>query len=147
MKKQVRKINKSQLVEMVTNITKKVLQESIFSDPEVRADEYEEQQDHFRNNPGMPMDEPEGIEIANNNPMGGDEDFYDDFLSNPAEESFPTEEPGVMPGDEVQNQIMPEDELRAMLESKEKEELQEKQDKLLNFITENWDHHANNLIK
>ena len=131
MNKNVKKISKDHLVEMVTNITKQVIKESVFSDPEVGADEYEEQQDMFRNNPGLPMDEPMGA--------NGDEQFYDDFLSNPAEQSFPTEEPEAMGEDEI--------DLDSLLENKEEEDLVEKQDKLLNFITENWNHHANNLIK
>ena len=116
MDKKTKKITKDQLVEMVTNITKQVISESMF--PETNG--YEGQQE-------MPA--------ANN-----DEEFYDDFLKNPAEESFPTEE---------ENNALGEDEidLDTLFENKEKEELAEKQDKLLSFITENWNNHANNLIK
>lgn len=143
MNKNVKRISKDQLVEMVTNITKQVIKESVFSVPEVGAEEYEQQQDFLKNNPGLPMDKPlnEPMDAPMNDPMGtnGDEQFYDDFLSNPAEQSFPTEEPEAMGEDEI--------DLDSLLENKEEEDLVEKQDKLLNFITENWDHHANNLIK
>ena len=132
MNKNVKRISKDQLVEMVTNITKQVIKESIFPGPEVGADEYEQQQDFLKNNPGLPMDEPMGD--------NGDEQFYDDFLTNPAEQSFPTEEPGETLGED-------EIDLDNLFEAKEEEELAERQDKLLNFITENWDNHANNLIK
>lgn len=123
MENKTKKITKDQLVEMVTKITKQVISESVFSDPEVGADEYEEIQ-------GLPMDTP----MEN-----GDEEFYDDFLKNPAEESFQTEEPGDMPSED-------EIDLDTLLENKENKELAEKQDKLFSFITENWNHHANNLI-
>lgn len=142
MNKTVRKINKDQLAEMVANITKQVIKESFdFTpnglNPEASEDEYSEAQDYFRDNPGMPMDEPNG--------ENGDEEFYDDFLSNPAESSFPTEEPGDESGEDGIG--ADEIDLDSLLESKEAESLTERQDKLLNFITENWDNHANNLIK
>lgn len=131
MNKTVKKINTDQLAEMVANITKQYIRESYdlnynWMDPETGEDEYEEAQGVFKDNPGTPMDK---------NP---DDEFYDDFLSNPAENSFQSDEDTSMDDDS---------DLDSLLESKEKKMLSDRQDELLNFITENWNNHANNLIK
>ncbi len=145
MNKNTKSMSKDQLVEMITNITKQVIKESVFSDPEVGADDYEEQQG-ILNGPegdGMPMD---NIDDPLNDTLGdnSDEAFYDDFLTNPATEAFPGD------NDEMSNgEAFPgdDDNFDTLLENKAKEELIEKQNKLFKFITENWDNHANNLIK
>lgn len=128
----IKQLNESQLCDLITKATKQVLKESFGLDPEVGEDDYQMTQDYL-NSPddeGMPVDN-----------LGGDEEFYDDFLSNPAEEEFiPEEDPNDMPMETIPE---PYDEL---LESKNKVDLKEKQDKLLSFITENWDNHANSLI-
>ena len=141
MNKNTKKISKDQLVEMITNITKQVIKESVFSDPEVGADEYEEQQGILSGpeGDGMAMD-PLNDTLGDNS----DESFYDDFLTNPATEAFPGD------NDEMSNgEAFPGNDYNfdTLLENKAKEELIEKQNKLFNFITENWDNHANNLIK
>lgn len=146
----MKQMNESKMEALVKRITRNVLNESFGLDPEAGEDRYQEEQDYFNNpeNEGKPMDgngendlpfeENEMDELLSqyDNKEGGDEEFYDDFLSNPTEESFPEEEnPAHM------------DETDTLWESKENEELVEKQNKLLSFITENWNHHANNLIK
>lgn len=135
MDKKVKTLNESQLCDLITNITKQYIMESMELHPEfgeVGEEPYEMEQDYFRgsDSEGMPVDN-----------LGGDEEFYDDFFENPAEESFPEEEPIDKPTEDIPETY---DEL---LESKNKVDMEEKQNKLLNFITENWDNHANNLIK
>jgi len=135
MDKKVKTLNESQLCDLITNITKQYIMEAMELHPEfgeVGEKPYEMEQDYFRgpDSEGMPVDN-----------LGGDEEFYDDFFENPAEESFPEEEPIDKPTEDIPETY---DEL---LESKNKVDMEEKQNKLLNFITENWDNHANNLIK
>ena len=125
MSKKVTKINEQQLVKMISDITKRCINESMGLDPEAGEDEYETEQEYF-NGPdgnGMPLDDV-------------NDEYEDWFPENPAEESFSDD----TAGDEF-------NEYDELLESKEKENLQEKQEKLLTFITENWNNHANNLIK
>lgn len=137
MDKKVKTLNESQLCDLITNITKQYIMESMGLDPEVGEDQYEMEQDYFRgpDSEGMPVDN-----------LGGDEEFYDDFFENPAEEEFDEDHP------DFENAGFPYDSSRdleydQLLESKNKVDMEEKQNKLLTFITENWDNHANNLIK
>lgn len=135
----IKQLNESQLCDIIAEATKKVLKESFGLDPEVGEGEYEMTQDYL-NSPdgeGMPID---SLGDDTTNPI---EQEYDDFFApeeNPAEESFIPEE-GNMPTEEIPETY---DEL---LESKNKVDMEEKQNKLLTFITENWDNHANSLIK
>ena len=139
----IKQLNESQLCDLITEATKRVLKESFGLDPEVGEDEYEMTQDYLNSPDG------EGMSIDD---MNGDNDItdpieqeYDDFFApeeNPAEEEFiPEEDPNDMPMENIPETY---DEL---LESKNKVDMEEKQNKLLTFITENWDNHANNLIK
>lgn len=131
MEKTIKKLNEAQLCNLISNITKQYIMESMGLGSEVGEDQYEMEQDYF-NNPdsdGTPIDDL------------GDDEFYDDFFENPAEESFSDNETIDTPSN---GEI---DDYDALLESKEKEDLSEKQTKLLTYITENWDNHANNLIK
>lgn len=131
MEKTIKKLNEAQLCNLISNITKQYIMESMGLGSEVGEDQYEMEQDYF-NSPdsdGTPIDD-----------LGEDE-FYDDFFENPAEESFSDDEDIETPSNGEF------DDYDALLESKEKEDLSEKQTKLLTYITENWDNHANNLIK
>ena len=131
MEKTIKKLKEAQLCNLISNITKQYIMESMGLGSEVGEDQYEMEQDYF-NNPdsdGTPIDDL------------GDDEFYDDFFENPAEESFSDNETIDTPSN---GEI---DDYDALLESKEKEDLSEKQTKLLTYITENWDNHANNLIK
>ena len=128
----IKQLNESQLCDLITKATKQVLKESFGLDPEVGEDEYQTTQDYLNSPDG------EGMPVDN---LGGDEEFYDDFLANPAEEEFiPEETPNDAPMETIPENY---DEL---LESKNKVDMEEKQNKLLSFITENWDNHANSLI-
>jgi hypothetical protein len=128
----VKQLNESQLCDIIAEATKKVLKESFGLDPEVGEDNYQMEQDYL-NSP-----ENEGMPVYNiTYPI---EQEYDDFFApeeNPAEEAFPEETP---------NEEIPEN-YDQLLESKNKVDMEEKQNKLLTFITENWNNHANNLIK
>ena len=139
----IKQLNESQLCDIITEATKRVLKESFGLDPEVGEDDYQMTQDYLNSPDG------EGMSIDD---MNGDNDItdpieqeYDDFFApeeNPAEEEFiPEEDPNDMPMENIPETY---DEL---LESKNKVDMEEKQNKLLTFITENWDNHANNLIK
>lgn len=139
----IKQLNESQLCDIITEATKRVLKESFGLDPEVGEDDYQMTQDYLNSPDG------EGMSIDD---MNGDNDItdpieqeYDDFFTpeeNPAEEEFiPEEDPDDMPMETIPETY---DEL---LESKNKVDMEEKQNKLLTFITENWDNHANNLIK
>ena len=139
----IKQLNESQLCDLITEATKRVLKESFGLDPEVGEDDYQMTQDYLNSPDG------EGMSIDD---MNGDNDItdpieqeYDDFFApeeNPAEEEFiPEEDPDDMPMETIPETY---DEL---LESKNKVDMEEKQNKLLTFITENWDNHANNLIK
>ena len=128
----IKQLNESQLCDIIAEATKKVLKESFGLDPEAGEDDYQMTQDYLNSPDG------EGMAVDN---LGGDEEFYDDFFSNPAEEEFiPEEDPDDMPMETIPENY---DEL---LESKNKADMEEKQNKLLTFITENWDNHANRLI-
>lgn len=135
MSKNIRTLNEAQLCDLVTNITKQCLMESMGLDPESGEDEYGMEQDYF-NSPDSVGDNA-GDSYGSDVP---DEEFYDDFFDNPAEEAF---------GDDTDSELDSYDDggYDTLLESKEKEDLAEKQEKLFTFITENWDNHANNLIK
>ena len=126
MSKNIRTLNEAQLCDLVTNITKQYLMESMGLDPESGEDEYGIKQDYFNS-------DSHGSDVP-------DEEFYDDFFDNPAEEAF---------GNDTDSELDSYDDggYDALLESKEKENFAEKQEKLFTFITENWDNHANNLIK
>lgn len=120
MNKKVTKINEQELVKMITDITKRCLNESLGFEPEGENNEY-------IHTPEM------------NGPDNNIETEYQDwFPENPAEESFP---------EELSNDEPMGDDYNALLENKEREDMQEKQEKLFSFITENWNNHANNLIK
>ena len=131
MEKTIKKLNEAQLCNLISNITKQYIMESMGLGSEVGEDQYEMEQDYFNipDSDGTPIDDL------------GDDEFYDDFFENPAEESFSDDETIDTPSN---GEI---DDYDALLESKEKEDLSEKQTKLLTYITENWDNHANNLIK
>lgn len=131
MSKNIRTLNEAQLCDLVTNITKQCLMESMGLDPECGEDEYGMEQDYF-NSPDNVADS-HGSDVP-------DEEFYDDFFDNPAEEAF---------GNDTDSELDSYDDggYDTLLENKEKEDLAEKQEKLFTFITENWDNHANNLIK
>jgi len=141
----IKQLNESQLCDIITEATKKVLKESFGLDPEVGEDEYEMTQDYLNSPDG------EGMPIDNDttNPI---EQEYDDFFSpeeNPAEDEFPDEHDEDHP--DFENAGWPYDSSRdleydQLLESKNKVDMEEKQNKLLTFITENWDNHANSLI-
>ena len=131
MEKTIKKLNEAQLCNLISNITKQYIMESMGLGSEVGEDQYEMAQDYF-NSPdsdGTPIDDL------------GDDEFYDDFFENPAEESFSDDETIDAPSNGEF------DDYDALLESKEKEDLSKKQTKLLTYITENWDNHVNNLIK
>lgn len=131
MEKTIKKLNEAQLCNLISNITKQYIMESMGLGSEVGEDQYEMEQDYF-NSPdsdGTPIDDL------------GDDEFYDDFFENPAEESFSDDETIDAPSNGEF------DDYDALLESKEKEDLSKKQTKLLTYITENWDNHVNNLIK
>lgn len=110
MNKEVRKITKEQLAEMITNITKRVLAES--------------------------LEFGEGANVPETTPtqMPTDINEEDNWFS--PEEAIVNEE---------QNQEEAEDLNESAIE--DEKEMIEKQEKLLNFITESWNNHANNLIK
>ena len=136
----IKQLNESQLCDLITKATKQVLKESFGLDPEVGEDEYQMTQDYLNSPDG------EGMPVDN---LGGDEEFYDDFLSNPAEESFPEEHDEDHP--DFEHAGWPHDsssdlEYDQLLENKNKVDMEEKQNQLLSFITENWDNHANSLI-
>lgn len=132
----IKQLNESQLCDLITKATKQVLKESFGLDPEVGEDEFNMEQDYLRSpeGEGMPVEDL-GNDITKD---------YDDFFTpevNPAEEEFiPKEDPNDMPMETIPENY---DEL---LESKNKVDMEEKQNKLLTFITENWDNHANSLI-
>ena len=132
----IKQLNESQLCDLITKATKQVLKESFGLDPEVGEGEYEMTQDYL-NSPdgdGMPIDS------LGDDTTNSIEKEYDDFFApeeNPAEDAFPGEEP---------TEEIPET-YDQLLESKNKVDMEEKQNKLLTFITENWNNHANNLIK
>ena len=143
----IKQLNESQLCDIITEATKRALKESFGLDPEVGEDEYAMTQDYLNSPDG------EGMSIDD---MNGDNDItdpieqeYDDFFApeeNPAEEEFDEDHPN------LQHLGWPYDsgrdlEYDELLESKNKVDMEEKQNKLLTFITENWDNHANNLIK
>ena len=136
----IKQLNESQLCDIITEATKRALKESFGLDPEVGEDEYQMTQDYLNSPDG------EGVPVDN---LGGDEEFYDDFLSNPAEESFPEEHDEDHP--DFEHAGWPYDssndlEYDQLLENKNKVDMEEKQNKLLTFITENWDNLANSLI-
>lgn len=79
MSKNIRTLNEAQLCDLVTNITKQCLMESMGLDPESGEDEYGMEQDYF-NSPDNVADS-HGSDVP-------DEEFYDDFFDNPAEEAF-----------------------------------------------------------
>ena len=151
-------LNESEFKSMIANMTKQVLKESFGLDPEVGEDEYAETQDYLKGPDGDGM-------MVDDLPTAGDdtEEFYNDFFAeNPAEESFPTTDDDFETNTEedefdedhpnLQHLGWPYDsgrdlEYDQLLESKNKVDMEEKQNKLLTFITENWDNHANNLIK
>ena len=131
----IKQLNESQLCDLITKVTKHVLKESFGLDPELGDDEYQMNQDYL-NSPdgdGMPID---SLGDDTTNPI---EQEYDDFFTpeeNPTEEAFLEETP---------NEEIP-DNYDELLESKNKVDMEEKQNQLLTFITENWDNHANSLI-
>lgn len=131
MEKTIKKLNEAQLCNLISNITKQYIMESMGLGSEVGEDQYEMEQDYF-NSPDSDSTSIDNL---------GDDEFYDDFFENPAEESFSDDETIDAPSNGEF------DDYDALLESKEKEDLSEKQTKLLTYITENWDNHANNLIK
>ena len=141
----IKQLNESQLCDLITKATKQILRESFGLDPEVGEDDYQMTQDYLNSPDG------EGMPIDNDttNPI---EQEYDDFFSpeeNPAEESFPEEHDEDHP--DFENAGWPYDSSRdleydQLLESKNKADMEEKQNKLLTFITENWDNHSNSLI-
>lgn len=145
----IKQLNESQLCDIITEATKKVLKESFGLDPEVGEDEYEMTQDYLKNpdGEGMPID---SLGDDTTDPI---EQEYDDFFApeeNPAEESFPEEHDEDHP--DFENAGWPYDSNRdleydQLLENKNKVDMEEKQNKLLTFITENWDNHVNSLIK
>ncbi len=135
MNKNVKKLNEQQLVNLITNITKKYLNESLGIEAGLE---------------GEPMegDRPLDDDITNpiDNPI---EQEYDDFFApeeNPAEEGFDEDHPDFehagWPYDSGRDM-----ELDKYLNDHDSKALQEKQEKLLATITENWNNHANNLIK
>jgi hypothetical protein len=141
----IKQLNESQLCDLITKATKQVLKESFGLDPEVGEDEFNMEHDylHSPEGEGMPVD---SLGDDTTNPI---EQEYDDFFTpeeNPAEEEFDEDPP------DFENAGWPYDSSRdleydQLLESKNKVDMEEKQNKLLTFITENWDNHANNLIK
>jgi hypothetical protein len=136
----IKQLNESQLCDLITKATKQVLKESFGLDPEVGEDEYQMTQDY--------VNSPEGEGMSLDNLDGGIEQDYDDFFKpevNPAEDAFEGEQ------SDFENTALPDDsdnglEYNQLLENKNKVDMEEKQDKLLTFITENWDNHANSLI-
>ena len=119
MSRKITKMNESQLCGLIADITKQYLKESMGLDPEFE----------------------DGLD--DETPPESLEDEYDDwFPENPAETDFADENE---PDGEIMDDTM--EDYDTLLENKEKEDLAEKQTKLLSFITENWDNHANNLIK
>lgn len=141
----IKQLNESQLCDLITKATKQVLKESFGFSPEVGEDEFNMEQDylHSPEGEGMPVD---SLGDDTTNPI---EQEYDDFFApeeNPAEEEFDEDHP------DFENAGWPYDSSRdleydQLLENKNKVDMEEKQNKLLTFITENWDNHANNLIK
>lgn len=137
----IKQLNESQLCDLITKATKQVLKESFGLDPEVGEDEYQMTQDY--------VNSPEGEGMSLDNLDGGIEQDYDDFFKpevNPAEYAFDGEQ------SEFDNTELPSDsnqdlEYDQLLENKNKVDMEEKQNKLLTFITENWDNHINSLIK
>ena len=143
----IKQLNESQLCDIITEATKRVLKESFGLDPEVGEDDYQMTQDYLNSPDG------EGMSIDD---MNGDNDItdpieqeYDDFFTpeeNPAEEEFDEDHPDFehagWPYDSGRDM-----ELDKYLNDHDSKALQEKQEKLLATITENWDNHANNLIK
>lgn len=136
----IKQLNESQLCDLITKATKQVLKESFGLDPEAGEDEYQMTQDY--------VNSPEGEGMPLDNLDGGIEQDYDDFFKpevNPAEDAFEGEQ------SEFDNTELPSDssqdlEYDQLLENKNKADMEEKQNKLLTFITENWDNHANSLI-
>ena len=145
----IKQLNESQLCDIIAEATKKVLKESFGLDPEVGEGEYEMTQDYL-NSPDGDGTSINSLGDGTTNPI---EQEYDDFFSpeeNPAEESFPEEHDEDHP--DFENAGWPYDSNRdleydQLLENKNKVDMEEKQNKLLTFITENWDNHANSLIK
>lgn len=135
----IKQLNESQLCDIIAEATKKVLKESFGLDPEVGEGEYEMTQDYL-NSPGGDGMTIDSLSDGTTNPI---EQEYDDFFSpeeNPAEDEFPEEHDEEHP--DFEN-----NEYDQLLENKNKADMEEKQNKLLTFITENWDNHANSLIK
>lgn len=136
----IKQLNESQLCDLITKATKQVLKESFGLDPEAGEDEYQMTQDY--------VNSPEGEGMPLDNLDGGIEQDYDDFFKpevNPAEDAFDVGQ------SEFDNTELPDDsdnglEYDQLLENKNKVDMEEKQNKLLTFITENWDNHANSLI-
>lgn len=148
------KLNESQFVNLIANMTKQVLKESMGIDPEVGANEYENQQNYF-NSPegdGMPMDDEDltdGLEFFRSiadedlNPIDAEKTIdHDDYFAQEEPETTPAQTTPVPGTEEPEFGSQPKFD-----EEETPEMLQEKQNNLLSFITENWDNHANNLIK
>lgn len=141
----IKQLNESQLCDLITKATKQVLKESFGLGPEVGEDAFNMEQDylHSPEGEGMPVD---SLGDDTTNPI---EQEYDDFFApeeNPAEGEFDEDHP------DFENAGWPYNSSRdleydQLLESKNKVDMEEKQNKLLSFITENWDNHANSLIK
>ena len=104
-------------------------------DPETFEDDYDMEQDYFRSPDADGMD----VDSTETPDSTGDEEFYDDFLANPAEESFETTDDDFETNPE-------EEDVDQLLSDKEEGDMQQRQEDLLNYVTENWNHHANKLI-
>lgn len=125
-----KKISKKELSEMITTITKDVLNEVMENNMALGYS-----QDPLEQLMQLAMEGDLDSNQPDRNDWFGSENVNEDEINGSA--NVPSTSFG---GDGVSLS-------ESVVENDEKKKLQEKQDKLFNFITENWDHHANNLIK